>query len=56
MTTVAANARLEGTEYRFNLERLAELNRSPIPLLLARLSRPCPSYGKAASESATPTL
>lgn len=50
MTTVAANARLEGIEYRFNLDRLAELNRSPIPLLLARLSRPCPSYGKAASE------
>ena len=50
MTTVAANARMEGIEYRFNLDRLAELNRSPIPLLLARLSRPCPSYGKAASE------
>lgn len=54
MTTVAANARLEGIEYRFNLERLAELNRSPIPLLLARLSRPCPSYGKAASEIGDP--
>lgn len=46
MTTVAANTRLESLEYRFSVERLAELNRSPAPLLLARLNSACPSHGK----------
>ncbi len=50
MTTVSINPRLEGLEYRFNLERLAELNRSPVPLLLARLTSACPSHGKTQTE------
>ena len=54
MSTVAVNPRLEGLEYRFSLDRLGELNRSPIPLLLARLNRTCPSYGKAAAEMDNP--
>ena len=54
MSTVAVNHRLEGLEYRFSLDRLGELNRSPIPLLLARLNRTCPSYGKAAAEMDNP--
>ena len=54
MTTVAANARLEGVEYRFNLDRLSELNRSPLPLLQARLNVSCPSYAKAATELGDP--
>ena len=54
MTTVAANTRLESLEYRFSLERLAELNRSPVPLLLARLNTACPSYGKTSAEVDNP--
>ena len=53
-TTVAGDSRLAGTEYHFSLERLEELNRSPVPLLLPRLSTACPSYGKAASDIANP--
>ena len=49
-TTVAGDSRLAGQEYCFSLERLGELNRSPIPLLSARLSTACPSFGKTASE------
>ena len=54
MSTVSVNPRLEGLEYRFSLDRLGELNRSPIPLLLARLNRTCPSYGKAAADVDNP--
>ena len=54
MTTVAANTRLESLEYRFSLERLAELNRSPVPLLLARLNTACPSYGKTSADVDNP--
>ena len=54
MTTVAANTRLESLEYRFSLERLVELNRSPGPLLLARLNTACPSYGKTAADIDNP--
>ena len=50
MTTVAANTRLESSEYRFSIERLAELNRAPAPLLLARLNTACPSYGKTPAD------
>ena len=49
MTTAAAaavaNSPLADLEYRFSLERLAELNRDPAPLLLSRLTPDCPSYG-----------
>ena len=62
MTTATAaaaaadqNRRLADTEYQFSLERLSELNRSPAPLLLARLNRACPSYGKTPAESDNPT-
>jgi hypothetical protein len=56
MTTAhAANNRLSGMEYRLSLERLTELNRSPIPLLLARLSTSCPSYGKTPADIDDPT-
>ncbi len=55
MTTVFANARLEGLEYRFSLERLEELSRSPAPLLLARLSPDCPSYRKAPTGVVNPS-
>lgn len=51
-TTVTGSSRSAGPEYRFSLERLDELNRSPIPLLLARLNTACPSFGKAPSEIA----
>lgn len=54
MTTVSSNPRLEGIEYRFNLDRLDELNRSPVPLLMARLSSACPSYGKSAADGSDP--
>ena len=53
-TTIAGDSRLAGTEYRFSLERLEELNRSPVPLLLARLNAACPSYGKAPADIANP--
>ncbi len=49
-TTFAANNRLSGLEYRFSPDRLAELNRAPVPLLLARLTTGCPSYGKTAAD------
>ena len=51
-TTVTGNSKSAGPEYRFSLERLEELNRSPIPLLLARLSTACPSFGKTPAEIA----
>ena len=51
-TTVTGNSRSAGPEYRFSLERLEELNRSPIPLLLARLNTACPSFGKTPAEIA----
>ncbi|MCY4555937.1 MAG: hypothetical protein OXF79_06075 [Chloroflexi bacterium] len=51
-TTVTGNSKSAGPEYRFSLERLEELNRSPIPLLLARLSTACPSFGKMTAEIA----
>ena len=54
MSTVSVNPRLEGLEYRLSLDRLAELNRSPIPLLLARLNNACPSYGKSPVEMDDP--
>ena len=54
-TTVTGNSKSAGPEYRFSLERLEELNRSPIPLLLARLSTACPSFGKMPSEIADPS-
>ena len=54
MTTVSSIARLEGLEYRFSLDRLGELNRSPVPLLAARLTSACPSYGKAAADRTDP--
>ena len=53
-TTVAGDSRLAGTEYRFSLERLEELNRSPLPLLLARLNTACPSYGKTPADIGNP--
>ena len=37
------------------MERLEELNRSPIPLLLARLTTACPSFGKTPAEIADPS-
>ena len=51
-TTVTGNSKSTGPEYRFSLERLEELNRSPIPLLLARLNTACPSFGKTSAEIA----
>ena len=54
MTTVAVNRPLESLEYRFSLERLEELNRTPAPLLLARLNTACPSYGKTSADAADP--
>ena len=54
-TTVTGNSRSAGLEYRFSLERLEELNRSPIPLLLARLTTACPSFGKTPAEIADPS-
>ena len=60
MTTAATalaaqNRRLADTEYQISLERLSELNRSPAPLLLARLNSACPSYGKTPAEADDPT-
>ena len=49
-TTFAANNRMSGLEYRFSPDRLAELNRAPVPLLLARLTTGCPSYGKTPAD------
>ena len=54
MTTLAVNPRLEGLEYRFNLDRLDELNRSPLPLLASRLPPSCPSHGKTTAETDDP--
>ena len=54
MSTVSVNPRLEGLEYRVSLDRLAELNRSAAPLLMARLTSACPSYGKPAAEADDP--
>ncbi len=54
-TTVTGSSRSAGSEYRFSLERLEELNRSPIPLLLARLNTACPSFGKTPAEIADPS-
>ena len=49
-TAFAANNRLTRLEYRLSLERLNELNRSPVPLLLSRLNTGCPSYGKTPAD------
>lgn len=54
-TTVTGNSRSAGPEYRFSLDRLEELNRSPVPLLLARLNTACPSFGKTPAEIADPS-
>ena len=54
-TTVTGNSKSAGREYQFSLERLEELNRSPIPLLLARLTTACPSFGKTPAEIAEPS-
>ena len=54
-TTVTGNSKSAGREYQFSLERLEELNRSPIPLLLARLTTACPSFGKTPAEIADPS-
>jgi len=54
MSTVSVNPRLEGQEYRVSLDRLAELNRSAAPLLVARLTSACPSYGNPASVADDP--
>ena len=56
MTTVATSVRMESYEYRFNLDRLGELNRSPFSLLLPRLSSACPSYGKSPEEVGDPNV
>ena len=53
-TTLGGDSRIASTEYRFSLERLDELNRSPVPLLLARLNTACPSYGKTSADIANP--
>ncbi len=50
MSTVSANSRLENQEYRISLPRLAELNRSAVPLLMARLNAACPSYRKSPAD------
>lgn len=54
MSTLSINPRLEGLEYRVSLDRLAELNRSAAPLLMARLTSACPSYGKPAAAADDP--
>ena len=54
-TTVTGNSKSAGAEYRFSLERLEELNRSPIPLLLARLNTACPSFGKTSADIEDPS-
>lgn len=53
-TTVAGDPRPVGLEYRISLERLEELNRSPLPLLLSRLNTACPSFGKNPADIANP--
>lgn len=53
-TTVTGNSRSAQREYQFSLERLEELNRAPIPLLLARLNTACPSFGKTPAEISNP--
>ena len=53
-TTVTGNSRLAQREYQLSLERLEELNRAPIPLLLARLNTACPSFGKTPAEISNP--
>ena len=53
-TAIAGNSRQAGPEYCFSLDRLAELNRSAIPLLLARLNTACPSFGKSPADIADP--
>lgn len=53
-TALAPQHRLADTEYHISLERLSELNRSPAPLLLARLNSACPSYGKTPANAADP--
>lgn len=52
---VTGNSRSAGREFHFSLDRLEELNRSPIPLLLARLNTACPSFGKTPSEISDPS-
>ena len=54
MTTVAASSHMDSLEYRVSLDRLAELNRSPVPLILARTTSSCPSYGSSPGESDDP--
>ncbi len=54
-TTVTGNSKSAAAEYQFSLDRLEELNRSPVPLLLARLNTACPSFGKTAAEIADPS-
>ena len=54
-TAVAANSPLADLEYRFSLERLDQLNRDPAPLLLARLTPNCPSYGMRPTAVADPS-
>jgi hypothetical protein len=49
-TTLAENSRSPGAKYRLSLERLVELNRSSVPLLLARLTSACPSLGKTPAD------
>ena len=53
MITAIANTRLEAQEYRVSLERLDDLNRSAIPLLLARMTAACPSHGKSSADVAS---
>ena len=53
-TTVTGNSRPAQREYQFSLERLEELNRAPIPLLLARLNTACPSFGKTPTQISNP--
>ena len=49
-TTVVSSSRTTGIEYCISLERLTELNRSAVPLLLARLDSACPSFGKSSGD------
>ena len=55
MTTIAASSHMESLEYRFSLERLDELNRSAVPLILARMTSSCPSRGATPGDSDDPT-
>lgn len=54
MTTVATSSHVESLEYRVSLDRLDELNRSPVPLILARMTSSCPSHGSSPGESDDP--